>query len=196
MRLLLASGSETRRRMLADAGVAFEVRPAEVDEAAAKARLVAASVGGAEVAQALATLKASGLAPPETLVIGSDQVLEQDDGTILGKAGSRDEAAGQLRALAGRTHRLHSAAVLAQGGTQLWSDCETVTLRMRPLGDGFLQEYLDHEWAAIRYNVGCYRIEGRGVQLFEAIEGSYFAILGMPLIPLLAELRRRGAVSS
>ncbi len=196
MLLLLASGSETRRRMLAEAGVVFEVRPAEVDEAAAKARLVVAGVGGAEMAQALATLKASSIAPPDMLVIGSDQILEQDDGTILGKAASRDEAAEQLRALAGRTHRLHSAAVLAQGGTQVWSDCETVSLRMRPISEGFLQEYLDHEWAAVRYNVGCYRIEGRGVQLFEAIEGSYFAILGMPLIPLLGELRRRGAVSS
>ena len=197
MRLLLASGSETRRRMLADAGVPFDFAPSAADEEAAKAELLRNGASAPEIARALAELKALSIeAAPDVLVLGSDQVLEQEDGSILSKAGSREEAADQLRALSGRTHRLHSAATLAAGDRSVWSGIETVELRMRALSEAFIQDYLEREFAAVRYNVGIYRIEGPGVQLFDDIQGSHFAILGMPLLPLIAELRRRGLMAS
>ena len=197
MKLLLASGSETRRRMLADAGVPFEFQPSAADEDGAKAELLNAGASAVEIAAALAELKALSIAGgPDVLVLGSDQVLEQEDGSILSKAASREDGAAQLRALSGRTHRLHSAASLALGGSIVWTGMETAELRMRELSAGFFDDYLDCEFAAVRYNVGIYRIEGPGVQLFDDIKGSHFAILGMPLLPLLAELRRRGLVTS
>ena len=196
-RLLLASASATRRAMLENAGIDFEVRPAAADEAVAKRELTESGAGAREIAMALAELKALSIPPePGLLVLGSDQVLELDDGTMLSKAASREEAAGQLRAFSGRAHWLHSAAVLAEHGEIVWRGAETATLRVRSLSEAFIQDYLDREYASVRYNVGVYRIEGPGVQLFDAIEGSHFAILGMPLLPLLAELRRRGLVTS
>ncbi|HEY0114840.1 MAG TPA: Maf family protein, partial [Allosphingosinicella sp.] len=153
--------------------------------------------GPKKIAGALAELKALSVgARPDTLILGSDQVLEQEDGSILSKPGSREEAAAQLMRLQGRTHRLHSAAVLAAEGAIVWRATETVTLRMRRFGPGFLDRYLAREYDAVRFNAGAYRIEGMGVQLFERIEGSHFAILGMPLIPLLGELRRRALLAS
>jgi septum formation protein len=196
-RLVLASGSETRRRMLEAAGVAFDIQPSAADEAAEKARLLELGAGPKKIAGALAELKALSVgARPDTLILGSDQVLEQEDGSILSKPGSREEAAAQLMRLQGRTHRLHSAAVLAAEGAIVWRATETVTLRMRRFGPGFLDRYLAREYDAVRFNAGAYRIEGMGVQLFERIEGSHFAILGMPLIPLLGELRRRALLAS
>jgi septum formation protein len=113
---------------------------------------------------------------------------------MLSKPSSRAEAMEQLRSLSGRTHLLHSAAVVVENGAMRWWHCESVALAMRPLGDTFLQHYLDREYEAIRWSVGGYRIEGPGVQLFERIEGSHFAVLGLPLLPLLAYLRERGAL--
>ena len=101
----------------------------------------------------------------------------------------------QLKGLAGATHRLHSAAVICERGEAKWWGLETATLTMRPLGDSFLDSYLEREWEHVRWNVGGYRIEGPGVQLFEKIEGSHFAILGLPLLPLLAYLRERGLLA-
>ncbi len=197
MRLLLASGSTTRRRMLEDAGVPFEAVAPELDEEAAKADLIAAGEQAIGVARGLAERKAlSVTAGPHTLILGSDQVLEQADGSLLSKARSREEAAAQLHGLAGAMHRLHSAAALVHAGELVWQEVETVRLTMRPLSADFLAEYLDREWEQVRWNVGVYRIECLGVQLFERIEGSHFAILGMPLLPLLAELRRRGVLTS
>jgi septum formation protein len=197
MRILLASKSEARRAMLAAAGVAFETVEAELDEGAAKAGLEAAGFDGRGVAEELAQLKAlSAAAGDGDLVIGSDQTLELDDGTMLSKPVSRADAFAQLRSLSGRTHLLHSAAVVVEGGETRWWQSETVALTMRPLGDGFLERYLDREYEAIRWSVGGYRIEGLGVQLFERIEGSHFAVLGLPLLPLLAYLRERGILES
>jgi septum formation protein len=101
----------------------------------------------------------------------------------------------QLRLLSGHAHYLHSAAVLVAGGERLWGCTESVALRVRELGDGFLRDYLDREYDEVRWSVGAYRIEGLGVQLFEEIAGSHFAILGLPLLPLLAELRERGLLA-
>ena len=197
MRLLLASQSAARRQMLSAAGVAFESASAPLDEEEAKAGLAAAGFEPRDTAEMLAELKAMSVnAEPGTLVIGADQVLELDDGTMLSKAGSREELLGQLRALSGRTHWLHSAAVVAEGGERVWGDTESVQLTVRPLGDAFLQPYLDSEYEAVKHCVGGYRIEGRGVQLFEAVQGSHFAVLGLPLLPLLAYLRERGLAPS
>jgi len=193
VRLLLASQSLARREMLAAAGLAFETVSAPLDEEEAKAGLAAAGFEPWNVAEMLAELKARSVpAEAETLVIGADQVLELDDGTMLSKAGSREELLGQLRMLGGRTHWLHSAAVVTEAGERVWGDTESVELRVRPLSEAFLETYLDAEYEAVKHCVGGYRIEGRGVQLFEAVEGSHFAVLGLPLLPLLAYLRERG----
>jgi septum formation protein len=192
MRLRLASRSAARRAMLEAAGVAFEPVEAELDEAAAKAGLIGAGFDPRGVAEELAQLKALGAAAgPGDLVLGADQVLECEDGAVLAKPESREEALAQLRRLSGATHFLHSAAAICESGEISWWAIETATLTMRPLGEAFLHSYLDREYEAIRWSVGGYRIEGPGVQLFERIEGSHFAILGLPLLPLLAYLRER-----
>jgi septum formation protein len=194
--LLLASQSETRRRMLDAAGVTFEVVPAPLDEEEAKAGLAAAGFEARDMAEMLAEMKAKSVAGGAHLVIGADQTLELDDGTILGKPGSRDDALAQLRALSGRSHRLHSAAVIAERGERIWGETESVRLTVRPLGEDFLQAYLDRDYDAVRWNAGSYRVEGLGAQLFEEIDGSHFAVLGLPLLPLLAFLRVRGELQS
>jgi septum formation protein len=195
MKLVLASSSSARRAMLQSAGVPFEPRDSDFDEEEARARLGAA--GPSEVAAALAEGKAlSAVAAKGDIVLGADQTLERQDGSLLAKPGSRDEAMMQLRSLGGRTHRLHSAAAIAENGAIVWRGSETAALTMRPLSDEFLERYLDHEYDAIRWSVGGYRIEGLGAQLFERIEGSHFAILGLPLLPLLSWLRKRGLLPS
>lgn len=197
MRLLLASQSKARREMLAAAGVTFDTVSAPLDEAEAKAGLAATGFEPRDTAEMLAELKAKSVpAGADTLVIGADQVLELDDGSMLSKAGSREELLGQLRLLSGRTHKLHSAAVVAEGGERVWGATETVDLKVRPLGEDFLRAYLDAEYDEVRFCVGGYRIEGRGAQLFERVEGSHFAILGLPLLPLLACLRERGLLAT
>lgn len=193
MKLLLASQSAARRQMLEAAGVAFEAVPAPLDEDEAKAGLLAAGFEPRDLAEMLAEMKAKSVADPgEALVIGADQTLELDDGSLLSKPGSRDEALDQLRRLSDATHCLHSAAVIVEKGERVWGETESVALAVRPLGEAFLQAYLGAEYEAVRSNVGAYRVEGRGAQLFDAIDGSHFAVLGLPLLPLLAYLRARG----
>lgn len=195
MKLLLASRSAARRAMLKAAGVSFEAVDAEFDEEAAKAELK--GTGAAELAEALADRKALAVtAGAVDLVLGSDQTLEAPDGAIFGKPQSRDDAATQLRTLSGRTHKLHSAASIAEGGRIVWRSRQTVALTVRPLSEAFIGTYLADEYQAIRWGVGGYRIEGRGAQLFERIEGSHFAILGLPLLPLLVYLRERHLLAS
>ena len=199
MKLTLASASGTRRRMLEAAGLGFEVRPAAIDEDAVKARLREQGLNALGLALALAEAKAAaGSADADKLVLGCDQTLERDDGSMIDKPRSREEAGAQLRSLAGRPHRLHSAAAIVEHdaghGTIVWREVETVTLFVRPLSEDFLAWYLDREYEAVRHNVGGYRIEGLGVHLFDRIDGSHFAILGLPLLPLLAYLRERGMV--
>lgn len=196
MKLLLASRSAARRRMLEQAGVPFDAVSAGLDEEAAKAGLAAAGFEPRDLAEMLAEMKAKSVAAAGALVLGADQVLELDDGAMLTKPGSRDEALAQLRRLSGATHQLHAAAVIVEGGTRIWGATESVTMHVRPLGDAFLAAYLDAEYEAIRGSVGGYRFEGRGAQLFESVEGSHFAILGLPLLPLLAYLRERGLLQS
>lgn len=196
MKLLLASRSAARRRMFEAAGIPFEAVSAPLDEKAAKKGLETAGFEPRDMAEMLAEMKAKSVAAADALVIGADQILERDDGTLLSKPGSRAEALDQLRALSGKTHFLHSAAVVAEKGERVWGATESVAMTVRPLGESFLRAYLDEEYDAIRFTVGGYRIEGMGAQLFEDVAGSHFAILGLPLLPLLAYLRERGALRS
>lgn len=197
MKLLLASKSPTRRRMLEAAGVPFETCDAVLDEETAKAELRVRQVSARQLAIGLAERKAlAATARASDLVLGADQTLERHDGSMLDKPGSYEEAYQQLRSLSGTTHRLHSAAAIAQSGVISWRRTATAILHVRTLGDDFLRSYLDLEYEAVRHNVGGYRIEGPGVQLFSRIRGSHFTIMGLPLLPLLDYLRVRGILKS
>jgi septum formation protein len=197
VKLLLASGSAARRAMLAAAGVEFETVLPLFSEEKVKTGLRSRGTSAVDLALALAGLKARRVrSAGEALVIGADQTLELEDGTMLDKSGSRDEAFEQLLRMSGGTHQLHSAAVVMEGGEIVWAKAESVTLGVRILSDAFLEDYLEAEYESVRSCVGAFRIEGRGVQLFDRIEGSYFAILGLPLVPLLDYLRQRGVIQS
>jgi septum formation protein len=195
-RLILASASEVRARVLKSAGVAFDIRPAHVDEDAVKESLLAAKAPLRDVADALAELKAVRVSAsrPDALVLGADQVLAFEGG-LVSKCASLDEARVLLRRLRGRTHQLISALVLAKAGGAIWRTVETATLGMRDFSDRFLDDYLAAEGEGLLKGVGCYRLEGRGAQLFERVEGDYFTVLGLPLQPLLAALRQHGIVA-
>jgi septum formation protein len=192
VRLLLASRSAARRRMLEAAGVPFDAVDAPIDEDEVKASLRATKLTASELALGLAREKASSVnASAGVLVLGSDQTLELDDGGMLDKSASREELLAQLERLSGRTHQLHSAAVIAEGGAILWAGIETVTMHVRKLGADFLRDYVDRNYETVRWSVGGYHVEGCGAQLFERIDGSHFAVQGLPLLPLLGYLRER-----
>ena len=187
--LILASTSASRRAILDAAGVAFTAIAPDVDEDAAKAALLAAGAGPLDVAAELASLKAIAVSRLLSgLVIGADQTLELD-GALFDKPRDLAEARRTLEALRGRAHRLHSAVAVASGGEVLWSEVVTARLTMWPFSDAFLDRYLADQGDAVLSSVGAYLIEGRGIQLFEKIEGDHFAILGLPLLPLLNYLR-------
>ena len=195
--LVLASRSAARIAMLEAAGVPFTAMAADVDEEGMKDALLADGRSGRDIADALAELKAVKLSRrfPQALVLGCDSTVVAEDGALVSKAGTLEEAREQLRALRGTTHRLHSAVVAAEGGRPVWRQVDTARRTMRAFSDEFLERYLAAEWPAIGGCVGGYRLEGLGVQLFERIEGSHFTILGLPLLPLLAWLRERGVVA-
>jgi septum formation protein len=194
MTLVLASGSATRRAMLTAAGVPFTAQSPGVDEDAAKAGLVGATPR--DLSDALAELKALKVSArsPGALVLGSDSVVALSDGSLLNQPASREEAADHLRRMSGTRHELWSAAVIAEDGRPVWRHVEAARMFVRQLSDGFISRYLDAEWPAISGCVGCYRIEGPGVQLFSKVEGSQFTIQGLPLLPLLGYLRERGVL--
>jgi septum formation protein len=198
MRLILASQSSARRAVLNAAGVAFEAMAPMVDEDSVKQALRADGVSSRDLADALAELKALKLSRrfPADLVLGCDQTLSLDDGTMFDKPVSRAALKEQLNLLSGKTHNLWSAAVLAQGGTAIWRHIERCKMTIRPLSDAFIEEYVEAECDVLLGCVGGYRVEGRGVQLFSHIEGSHFGILGLPLLPLLDILRTRGVIPS
>jgi septum formation protein len=201
-RLILASGSQSRRQMLVSAGVTFEVVPSEVDEDGLRRALEAEGIDDAfpqRVAAKLAMAKAEDVARrmPGALVIGADQVLHLDGETdVFTKPDGTSAARKQLRQLAGKTHWLHAAVALAEHGRTIWADIDSAEMTMRAPSDAFLDQYLSKAGDQVCASVGAYQLEGLGVQLFERIEGDYFTILGMPLLPLLAELRRRGVISA
>ena len=191
MSLILASQSASRRAMLEAAGIAFEPIPAQLDERALEAGL--SEVAPGEVALALAEAKALALSAnhPGRLVLGSDSLVEVD-GRRFDKPASRDDAAAHLRFFSGKVMQLHSAAALARDGAVIWRHGALAQLRVRALSEQFITSYLGHEWPAVGACVGVFRIEARGVQLFEAIEGDHFTVLGMPLLPVLGALREHG----
>ena len=193
--LVLASASPFRRRMLEAAGLSFRVLPAEVDEAAIRQRMPTGDL--ARVAETLAQVKAMAVseAHPHALVIGADQVLAFGD-RLFNKPKDLSEARAQLKALRGHAHHLHTAAALAQAGKILWSHVETARLVMRAFSDAFLDRYLAQMGSRVCETVGAYEIEARGIQLFERVEGDSFTIIGLPLLPLLAELRACGAIAT
>lgn len=195
-RIILASGSKARAAVLAGAGVTFEVAIAGVDEAAVKTGLLAQGNGPREVADALAELKAVRVSRkhPGALVIGADQTLDLD-GQLFDKAETMAEARDRLQHLRGKTHKLHSAVVVAKDGETIWRDVPAAKLTMRPFTDAFLDDFLARGGESLLGSVGCYRLEDDGVQLFSRIDGDYFTILGLPLMGLLDLLRRYGALA-
>ncbi|TAD82089.1 MAG: septum formation protein Maf [Sphingomonadales bacterium] len=191
--LILASKSASRRAMLDAAGVSYESIPADIDERAVEAAL--AGVSPADTASALSVAKAAAVAAmhPGALVLGSDSLVVVE-GRRFDKPRSADEAADHLRFFSGRVMQLHSAAALVRDGGCVWTHASQARLHVRELSDQFIAHYLDSEWPAISHTVGAFRIEGPGVQLFSAIEGDQFTVLGMPLLPLLEALREEGAL--
>lgn len=194
-RLILASKSAARRAMLTDAGVIFSVQVADVDEDAVKTMHDPADPVG--LAVELARIKALAVSRqnPDAWILGADQTLAFEGG-LVSKAGSLTEARNRLSAMRGRPHHLHSGAALAWNGQIVWSDVDTAAMRVRDFSDTFLDAYLAAEGEALLACVGSYRLEGMGSQLFEAVEGDYFTVLGLPLWPVLAELRRVGVLQS
>ena len=187
--IVLASKSATRRTMLAAAGVEFEVRPAAVDERALEAQMEGESPD--RVALALAQAKALSVEGGVRPVLGSDSVVTVA-GRRFDKPASRAQAAEHLRFFSGRTMHLHSAAALAVSGAVRWRHVATASLQVREMSERFIELYLAAEWPEVSQCVGVFRIEGLGVQLFEAIEGDMFTVLGMPLLPVLGALREIG----
>jgi septum formation protein len=196
--LILASGSRFRKKMLEDAGVNIRVVPADVDETAVKIAMTEDNpeVDAADVAEVLARAKAEqvSLLNPDALVIGADQILVCD-GEIYSKPPTSVAARQQLLALRGRSHTLATAVVLAVGGETVWSLVDEPRLTMRSFSHSFLEAYLVAAGDAVCETVGGYALEGLGGQLFESLEGNYFSIIGLPLLPLLAELRQRGVLA-
>lgn len=191
--LILASASAVRARLLREAGVPFGVRPSDIDETAVKSTLRAQGVTNADMADALAEAKALNVsaATPQALVLGCDQTLLCDD-RLFDKAHDISEARENLTFLRGKEHQLVTASVLAENGHVVWRYTERAHLKMRDFSDVFLDSYIKSEGKLILSAVGCYELEGRGSQLFESVEGDYFTVLGLPLIPLFAVLRQRG----
>lgn len=191
--LILASKSASRRAMLDAAGVAYDSIPADIDERAVEADLAGAAP--AEVAEALAVAKAAAVAAlhPQALVLGSDSLVVAG-GRRFDKPRSAEEAAEHLRFFSGKVMELHSAAALVRDGGCEWSHASIARLHVRALSDEFIAHYLSLEWPAISHTVGAFRIEGPGVQLFSAVEGDQFTVLGMPLLPLLGALREEGVL--
>lgn len=189
--IVLASQSGSRRAMLESAGIAFRALPAQIDERAIEAEMEGAQAS--EIAAKLAETKALAVSAktPDEVVLGSDS-LAVVDGRRFDKPASREEAAAHLRFFSGRTMELHSAAALVRDSRTIWSDASLASLTFIGMSDTFIAAYLDAEWPAVAGCVGVFRIEGRGVQLFERIDGDYFTVLGMPLLKVLGALRNLG----
>ena len=196
MDFILASGSESRRRLLAAAGVPFVAIPADVDEDAIKDALLRAATPTRAIASHLARAKALRVSAlyPDALVLGADQTLVLDD-EIVSKCPDLVAARRLLERLRGRVHLLVGGYVLARAGAELWHHVETTSLTMRAFSPAFLDAYLAAEGTGLLSAVGCYKLEGRGAQLFATVEGDYFSILGLALLPLLAELRKHGVLT-
>lgn len=196
--LILASKSAARLSMLSAAGLQIDSAAPMVDEAAIRSAMVEQGAHARDISAALAEAKAVKISKkyPAALVLGSDQILETTGGQILQKAETPDDAKQKLAYLSGRAHYLFSAAVIAEAGQPTWRHVDKSMLKMRSLSAAFIDAYVNQFWEEIRPCVGCYRIEAEGIQLFEKVEGNHFSVMGMPLMPLLDHLRRRGNLRS
>ncbi|MCG7507261.1 Maf-like protein [Mesorhizobium retamae] len=194
-KLILASGSPFRLAMLKNAGVHVEAVPAKVDERALEAPLEDSGASPEDVATILAEAKATEVSErmPGALVLGCDQTLSLGD-EVFHKPADMEGARRHLLALSGKTHQLNSAAVLARDGAVLWRHVGIANLTMRRLDPAFIGRHLARVGAKALSSVGAYQIEGEGIQLFEKVEGDHFTIIGLPLLPLLTELRSLGAI--
>ena len=197
MKLILASASESRARILTAVAVPFAIVPAEIDEDRVKEELLAHGKDPADISVALAKAKALAVSRmhDDAWVLGADQVL-RFGAELVSKCADLVSARRLLSRLKGQPHELISALALARSGSVHWSFSDTAVLKMRNFSDDFLDAYLLGEGTGLLSGVGCYRIEGRGAQLFDTVEGDYFSIQGLPLHPLLAELRLRGLIAT
>jgi septum formation protein len=197
MTLILASASNSRAAMLRQAGLDFDIRPARVDEEEIKLSLKGDGVSLRDTATALAELKAHRIssAEPQDFIIAADSMVACD-GRWYDKPTDMSEARAHLQSLRGKTHELVSAAALARCGSVIWRHAESARLTMRDFSDDFLDAYLAQAGEAVLSCVGCYQLEGLGVQLFSRIQGDFFTILGLPLLPLLDILRENKVLRS
>lgn len=194
--IVLASASPFRKALLRNAGLVFDIQPARLDERAIEAPFARTGATPEDIALVLAEAKALDVSErrPDALVIGCDQTLSLGD-EVLHKPIDMEGARRRLRALAGRTHELNSAVVLSRGGKTLWRHVSVARMTMRPLDPAFVGRYLAMAGAAALSSVGAYQVEGPGIQLFDRIDGDYFSIVGLPLLPLLSALRGMGAIN-
>ncbi|RFB89779.1 septum formation protein Maf [Rhizobium leguminosarum bv. trifolii] len=194
-KLILASSSPFRRMLMENAGLSFEAHAARIDERAVEAPLEKAGATPDAVALVLAKAKAEDVSSrfPDRLVIGSDQTMSLGD-RVFYKPRDMADAANHLQALSGVTHRLNSAVAIVSNGVTLWQYLAHAELTMRPLTADFIARHLARAGDRALSSVGAYQLEGEGIQLFEKIEGDYFTILGLPMLPLLKKLRELGAI--
>ena len=195
--LILASASASRRALLMATGLKFEIWPADIDEAAVKQNARVQGASAEQTVLRLADLKAAAVSrkAPDATVIGADQILICD-GVWFDKPPDAAASVAQLRALRGRTHSLATAVVCQRGAALQWETVVSPRLTMRNFSDAFLDDYLALEGDAVMTTVGAYRLEGRGVHLFSAVEGDQSAVLGLPLLPLLSFLRDDGILTT
>ena len=192
--LILASTSRTRQNLLRNAAIPFEARPPRVDEVAVKDALLADGQPPRNIADALAEMKALRIRAPG-FILGCDQVLDHD-GALMSKPASPQEAKAQLTMLSGKTHNLLSAAVIVEDGEPIWRHVATVRMTMRKVSPGYITGYVERNWDTIRNSAGSYALEGEGARLFHRVDGDYFAVLGLPLLPLLDFLITRGKLDA
>lgn len=197
MRLILASTSAIRHHLLTSAGVSVVVQPARIDEESIRQSLEAEAAKPRDMADTLAELKARKIAErfPEDLVIGCDQILDLK-GKVFSKPSSVAEAGEQLRLLRGKVHSLWSAVVIYEAARPVWRVVAETKLTMRSFSDAYLDAYLARNWPSVRDSVGAYKLEEEGSRLFSAVDGDYFTVLGLPLLPVLGYLGQRGLIQT